>query len=60
MIDGWMENKVYGNNTSTADKSPTKGRESLLAYYKKSISHFMPTKMFRWDMELKWGNSKMS
>ena len=55
----WMCQKVYGMPDPGADDNPI-GRSSSLAYYKKAISSFMPTKTQRWDAIAKTGNPTKS
>ena len=44
--------KVFGTPDSTKDACPTFGRSSLLCFYKKAISFFMPNKLLGWNVQI--------
>jgi hypothetical protein len=59
-IKKWMCVKVYGIPEPGTDDNPTLGRASLLDYYKKALSYYMPNKLFGWNAISKTGNPTRS
>jgi hypothetical protein len=59
-IEKWMCVKVYGIPEPGPDDNPTLGRASLLDYYKKALSYYMPNKLFGWNAISKKGKPTRS
>jgi hypothetical protein len=56
----WLNYKAYGVDEPGEDDLPTHCRSSTLHFHKKSISHFIPNKHFKWNVETLTGNPTMS
>eukprot|EP00957_Ditylum_brightwellii_P084229 6404460-Ditylum_brightwellii.AAC.1 len=51
-----MAFKAYDTNDPSSKEHPTKGHISLLKYYKKAISYFIPNCQLQWNELAKFGN----
>ena len=56
----WLNEKAYRVEEPGEQDRPTSARLSLLMFYKKSISYFMPLKMESWNVRSKQGNPTRS
>ncbi|ETO81250.1 hypothetical protein F444_04403 [Phytophthora nicotianae P1976] len=45
----WMNHRAYGSEQPTKDMKPTHARSSILEFYKKAISSFIPRLTIPWD-----------
>eukprot|EP00957_Ditylum_brightwellii_P184743 14070842-Ditylum_brightwellii.AAC.1 len=56
----WMAMKVYDINNPNDQDHPTEGWPTLLKYYKKAQSYFMPNCCMQWNKISKCGNPSRS
>ena len=60
IIEGWMNQTVFGMSHPGPDNYPTLGHASSLEFMKKAISFFMPNRLLGWNVTTTSGNPTKS